>query len=399
MKVRAYSLKSFLTILAVFLVVALSGCVYFTQVYRPIFALVLLSVAMILQLENRGWRISRKIAYVITGVLFYLLTNIIGNLDSLAFAHYKSYLLTMVEIIAIVFILDIVGFGTFQDYYVGIMAVICGISLACYWIQLTNTLLVLQLADSNLVTDYMISWYHTWGWTYIFNRNAGPFWEPGAFQGYIVLAILFVLNKRRISKSIPILALLTVTLLTTRSTTGYFLFAILSVYFLLIYLRESIKKAKSKALVVICFACLFILVLLGVYYLLNSTVVTSKFLNTNASYSRRILDIMTSGEIIIRRPFLGYGIMGKKLYSAWNSYGITGNSSGLLASLQFFGIVPGMLYLFLEFRGFCKTFNGLNRIFTLCVIVILFMTESLVMYPVYLMFIFSNFICGTNRMD
>lgn len=63
---------------------------------------------------------------------------------------------------------------------------------------------------------------HNFGWEHHANRNAGMFWEPGAFAGYLVLAILLVLSSGRSDKlDKKSLLLLTLALLTTQSTTGY----------------------------------------------------------------------------------------------------------------------------------------------------------------------------------
>ena len=71
-------------------------------------------------------------------------------------------------------------------------------------------------------------------------RNSGPFWEPGAFGGYITIGLAFEMILFR-KFSIRVLVLL-VALMTTFSTAGYMATA---VFFLLYFLfLETDKKKK-----------------------------------------------------------------------------------------------------------------------------------------------------------
>ncbi len=66
-------------------------------------------------------------------------------------------------------------------------------------------------------------------------RNTGPFWEPGAFGGYLILALMLntITHKKISSKSN---GLLFFTIITTQSTTAYIAFLVfISVYILLTY--------------------------------------------------------------------------------------------------------------------------------------------------------------------
>lgn len=69
-------------------------------------------------------------------------------------------------------------------------------------------------------------------------RNSGPFWEAGAFAGFLIVAILFelIISKKLFGKRNFILIL---ALLTTFSTTGYIVLAVLSTsYFFLLKNRK-----------------------------------------------------------------------------------------------------------------------------------------------------------------
>ncbi|MEO8399931.1 MAG: hypothetical protein ABI550_08985, partial [Ignavibacteriaceae bacterium] len=71
------------------------------------------------------------------------------------------------------------------------------------------------------------------GWFDI-SRNSGPFWEPGAFAGYLMIAILLNFSKdQKITNKYNVVLL--IALITTFSTAGLLAFSFfLSFYFLLI---------------------------------------------------------------------------------------------------------------------------------------------------------------------
>lgn len=84
-------------------------------------------------------------------------------------------------------------------------------------------------------TPYGYAPFYTWGMNGTISlRNSGPFWEPGAFQGYIWIAVLFLLfdiDKKCIKYRKAVLALFIITLLTTQSATGYVLLILAFVFF------------------------------------------------------------------------------------------------------------------------------------------------------------------------
>ena len=75
-----------------------------------------------------------------------------------------------------------------------------------------------------LGTDvFKYSFYHCWGYGIGTTRNAGMFWEPGAFQCYINLALVILFfdkNKEEYNGKKFKLIIFIITLLTTQSTTG-----------------------------------------------------------------------------------------------------------------------------------------------------------------------------------
>lgn len=119
----------------------------------------------------------------------------------------------------------------FAKYYIYVIVVLCLISLPCFIIANTSESLAFSMCQPGYdwKTPYGYSLLYTWGWNgTILTRNLGPFWEAGAFQGFILLATLMLLYsvdngliKERRKKWLFLLFVITI--MTTGSTTGYIL--------------------------------------------------------------------------------------------------------------------------------------------------------------------------------
>ena len=109
--------------------------------------------------------------------------------------------------------------------FIRIMAALAGLSLVFFVPLLAGVDIVgltapfaVSVGELNLVTIGI----HTFNFTEGGVRNSGMFWEPGAFSGYLALALLFFATSReRFRTPIVLVALIFAALLTTRSTTGY----------------------------------------------------------------------------------------------------------------------------------------------------------------------------------
>jgi len=110
----------------------------------------------------------------------------------------------------------------FLSWYIQIMSATAAVSLLFYFLGLVG-----------VITPQMFAWLPgatvteggVHAWLYYFHhsgdttRNSGPFWEPGAFAGYLELALIFALAQRQKLTWKPIALVLAI--LTTMSTAGY----------------------------------------------------------------------------------------------------------------------------------------------------------------------------------
>lgn len=79
----------------------------------------------------------------------------------------------------------------------------------------------------------------------IHQRNIGVFWEPGMYQGYLILVVLYVATaKKRNIRTLLYQLIMVTTLFTTQSSTGF----ILLLLALLVYILTGLPP-KSASLV------------------------------------------------------------------------------------------------------------------------------------------------------
>ena len=220
-------------------------------------------------------------------------------------------------------------------------------------------------------------------------RNGGMFWEPGAFAGYLLLAIIFLgLSKEHFQPKVfwGRFIVLLVALLTTFSTTGY----IALPFALLLYFRLGENKAKAIATFVLFYT--FALSLeAGAYYLnsLNSgflskskpdlvksdlylanvdsdfivkkirTQIKNAFRQGPGVYRNRFDDIVADSEYIRRHPLLGWGLNDKTRYMLHRGaeYG-SGHGVGLTDWVCKVGLAGLGVFFLCVLRSFMELTGG-----------------------------------------
>ena len=196
--------------------------------------------------------------------------------------------------------------------YVKVMNVICIASLVIYAIDMfaPDVLNILpQVINSAggkhgsillAVTPYM-------------NRNYGMFWEPGAFQTYILLAFIIenfyfkAENRKRI-------AVLTISLITTFSTAGYASVMIAVVAVLLSGMLDSRMKKPTKNTIIFLIvgaiaACLIITNFYPqlAYTLFGKLEAYGQTKDADSSTGVRVNAIIDVFKVFCQNPIFGYG--------------------------------------------------------------------------------------------
>ena len=282
----------------------------------------------------------------------------------------------------------------FAKHYIRIIAVYCLISLPCILIANTNESLAYTLCQSGYdwKTPYGYTPFYTWGMNgSISLRNSGPFWEPGAFQGYIwiaVLLLLFNVDEERIKHRKFVFALLIITLLTTQSTTGYVLLVLAFVLFnkRILQLLE-IKSMNTKTTVII------LVFLIGLVFLSTSSVISNKIGDkNNVSTQMRTADVLSGGLLALRAgPFgLGETASRNSLRTLMGLY--KDDSAGLIQITYTFGWLMGIFYMVALCGMGKRLFNAdtrNERIGISILMIILHLTEGLWSLPLFWVLLFE----------
>ncbi len=218
------------------------------------------------------------------------------------------------------------------------------------------------------------------------DRNYGPFWEPGAFQLYINWAVLYEIRNKHIFKIRDII-IFAICLITTRSTAGFLIFAIIIVYFFIN--RRSEKGANTGygqvLLIIISLAALVVFVMkseaisgdvFDKVAVLNEG--TDEINSANYSTLTRIYSVPASIEVIKSHPIFGVGIDQLKI-EIFKTHEIISNTNSILSMPATFGILPGLLYFLLFIKASFKKYRKtiLNILFFV-ILLAMFSTENMI---------------------
>jgi len=243
----------------------------------------------------------------------------------------------------------------YYKYYIKILYVYTLISFVFWSIEIIFPQLSMILrkyaiyfsrATGSFVVDYKdISFFLLYTFTYASSfhtlpRNAGPFWEPGAFAVYLTVAIVLLYLTTRSLKNKYTLVF-SLALLSTQSTAGY-----ISLY---IFWLWTIMSSHTKYKVFILFVILFSAYLISI----SAPFMKLKISEAYEQESTQSLSGYTSGRFYSARksinaigqhPLIGRGISRRTAYDEYSEfYG----SYGIIDIPARFGLIIGSLYFIL----------------------------------------------------
>lgn len=238
-------------------------------------------------------------------------------------------------------------------------------------------------------------------------RNSGMFWEPGAFQGYLNLALLFLfIFKSKISKSQfnKYFYLISIAVVTTLSTTGYI---ILFLYILLYFYDKIIKLHNINLKIIFMYVFVFFFSLSGIYFYNNLDFLEKKIsyeLNIVHSrdkswYKSRFGSVIFDLEYINKRPLTGWGAHSRTRYALHpqlsSSEGMGNGFSDFVAKFGAIGFLTWFVFVYRSFRHLTKNNQFLSVFF--CLIILLELQgECFLGYPIYLGLAFLTHVDNNN---
>lgn len=227
-----------------------------------------------------------------------------------------------------------------------------------------------------------------------FPRNAGPFWEPGAFGVFLNIAILFnTLNKGTlVNKKNIIFFIALITTFSLGSYAAFFIFIFSYIFFV-----KKIFSLKS----ILAF---LILIYAGIYSYNNFDFLGGKFekkyqamekFDTGFKYDELYFKVGRNEQAIldinsfIRHPLFGEGQFVK--------YDFGESASGLTVILRKWGIIGFFLIFTIMYKSFQRfvIINNLHKGFIIVAVLTLMavaLTQSLFGKPIFIGIIFIYFL-------
>lgn len=239
-----------------------------------------------------------------------------------------------------------------------------------------------------------------------YTRNMGMFWEPGAYQTFINLALLFEILKERINKKDIILY--SVTILTTYSTAGYLgLVLIITIMFL----KQNIDINKK---------IVFMILIAGVLGLCYFSPTINSFLfassrNGQSTVFGKIINYFGTGnsstlhsadvrynaifevlKAFFEKPFFGYGYEG--LMQRTYDYTLGMNTCTFVNWFATYGFAYGIICSFGIFK-WTKYYssNMLIRIWMVIILFVLTMSENYIHHVDIMILVVYGLVYNTSN--
>ncbi len=231
-------------------------------------------------------------------------------------------------------------------------------------------------------------------------RNFGMFWEPGAFGGYLNLAVVFLgLTKDRVTKRAYVysLGVLTVALLTTMSTAGYVVYPLA----LLLHCRwrPGNRKEAAVRLLVGMYVVLPIVAIVGAYGYRHLEFLREKIdrQSREVQYAKgewhrdRLGSLVFDWNYIRKRPLTGWGLHSKTRYALTPWVELSeGMGNGMSDFTAKFGITGMLMFCIALLRGFISLSDrhGVRSVLGAVVVLLMLQGEAFLNYPLFLGLIF-----------
>jgi len=221
---------------------------------------------------------------------------------------------------------------------------------------------------------------------YVFNsgvgtfRNCGPFWEPGAYTGFLIIAMIFhyLENKTITDKKSIVLVL---ALLSTMSTTGLIALG----FFLVMFLGNKVAPIYKLILIPSLLAGI-VIAFTSLDFLGDKITSQLDVSNThhNTRFKSGVLDLRDFAE----NPVLGLGRDPKTRHKGITNPILTHRTNGLSNYLVTYGIFIFLFYfgsIYLAFRKLClkNNYHPKYALYSIILILIIGFSEVFFSLPFF----------------
>lgn len=338
----------------VFLFIVMCGFTSADIIPAKSWILALMGVIYFLQGKNK-----QPLFPLIVLIICYI---VIGIAQLKVFGYYSSrpFITIPILMLAGFYVVDKLA-ERFKYAYMDIMTILSIFSLIFYFIMLfTGYVPNIEFLNSNSQLYSGIFIFNERLGEIIRQRNCGPFWEPGAFAGYIIIVGILFFNeldtlwKSQKKKCVILL----IALITTFSTQGYLAFALLMFFY---FFKE---RMSGKLLVgMFSFAVLSIIAFMSLDFLqekVSEQLVSAREWETDESLSsaNRFTTSLLDLYYVEESPLIGNTEDSQIRYRdhptiLWiiDNYGGYGTGSGTTSFMATYGIPLFLLWCFFTYKS------------------------------------------------
>lgn len=370
---KKHSTRDFLI---VFGVILLSKSLYYES-YGANFLLIgfFFLLAFILIPNIKSFKIEKIILLYSLGLIAIILLNLETN--------YRSLFVLISRLLIAIIIIHLISFERFSKIFINIILVLSVISwLALFVIHFNiesplpsfTSVHYIEEVQGRILRNFIFFGVDTELIKYSILRTSSIWWEPGAFQLFVNLAVIFSLINNTLT--VKRYTIFLITILTAMSTTGLLAFSILSLIFFKKYLN-----LKNNALL---YLIPFFVVVLGSIFI--APIVIEKLNTGHLSFLSRYHDVVISIHMFADNFLLGYGygttvekaipygedLVGYELYHSSRPSAADG-ITGFIAQVGILGFV--FMYPFL-FPRYCNHMRVSDSLLISLSLLIMFNTQN-----------------------
>lgn len=369
-RANKFSVRNAVLIISVFLMIYMSSSYNITVISGTITMAVCLCCGLFVILAGGKNKISQQLLLsVILLCCCVLITSLIAG-DSMK----DAIIMISAILISMLFVFGL-DYKKYCEIYTNVILIIAVYSLVAY---------ILSIIAPSIIRLFPDAYYrpgletYNLGLTFVnlrtnLIRNMGIFWEPGAYQAYLVFAILIELFSLKTTRRYALIAY-ALALITTWSTTGI----INGLILLLIFIIYKNKNSKMKSAKIITTITILAIIIVSIYSILPYNIqyaaigkitVYLASSNTNISSASVRLDSI----IYPLRAYLSSPIIGVGYSSLGNSILAADHTMTTATPINWFaayGIVFGLLCCIAVFR-FARKLNNSPLLLILIIFTIL----------------------------
>lgn len=332
------------------------------------------------------------LSYVIVGLLQYIYIHDFNR---------RAIIELPLLIMSGYFIVNYIG-SKFRYLYLRLFYYISIISLFFYFAMVITGYIPSSLFDEENYNSIFI--YNIRHNEILLQRNCGPYWEPGAFGGYLTFIGVLYFNElgelwRKHKKEVIVILL---TIITTFSTQTYVtLFLIVSFYFLR-YLSGA--RLFFSVIIIGILVCLSYTSLDFLGEKIKTQIELTKDLdNASLESANRFTTFVTEMDIFVKSPYIGNTNNTNILYRDYpyiqniiERNGHYGSGSGISSNLAKYGLFPFLFWLMFSYKNFKKYYGIKSTIFCMIIILLLGNGEQ---YSDQILYLSLPFLCLTKKLD